>query len=239
MNDVRRDNPYSLILGLPEDLTEPDYYQLLALQTYCGDKKAIFTAIVTQYAKCLSWQNADEHYQNVKRIMEELSHAKLVLLDEAKKRDYDRQLKSGSSQVLELAPSEDTAESLDDLLNDPMMEWITDDLIAQVGDVAKQLRRSRRNSNLPPRLKKKRASRPEARTDKPHKHMGEGWFEVHSDFLRFLFVTLPLFVLYVGIAAGLGYMGYLLYNWNSFGQVLVAASGLTLSYILFVKYFTS
>lgn len=44
-------NLYALVLGLPEDTTDPDHYEILGLPRFTEDQKAIHNATLDQNAK--------------------------------------------------------------------------------------------------------------------------------------------------------------------------------------------
>src|SRR5687768_6155709 len=102
-------NPYSLILNLPEDVHSPDYYQLLGIARFATDRAMIRNAAMDQNRKLMMWQNNDEYYPIVKRLMHEIATALAVLTTEEKRNAYDRNLQTRNStkdrESVDLRPS--------------------------------------------------------------------------------------------------------------------------------------
>ncbi len=82
MPDDSHKNLYALILGLPQEIDEPNHYELLGIPDFTQDGKVVHTSSMTQYAKLMSWQNNNEHFQSVKAMMAEVVEARNTLLDE-------------------------------------------------------------------------------------------------------------------------------------------------------------
>lgn len=92
MSENNSENLYALVLKLPLEVTAPDHYQLLGLERFTADEKAICNAAADQNGKLMSWQNADAYSSRVREMMLEVVQAKGVLLDPEKKRVYDQTL---------------------------------------------------------------------------------------------------------------------------------------------------
>lgn len=90
-------NLYALMLGLPEDLTEPDHYQLLNLPRFTDDQDRIREAAAIQNGRLLKWQNS-EHFQASMELVREVVEAKRVLGTPELKQEYDRNLKRQLNQ---------------------------------------------------------------------------------------------------------------------------------------------
>ncbi len=88
MSDSQTENLYHLILGLPEDVTSPNDYELLGLDQRTGDAETIKTAAADQNRKLLSWQNSDR-YADVRKLTLEVVRARDLLLNEESRSAYD------------------------------------------------------------------------------------------------------------------------------------------------------
>lgn len=84
-------NLYHLILGLPEEVSAPNHYELLGLDHRTGDSALIKSAAADQNRKLLHWQNSDR-YAEVKALLFELVEARDVLLNEESRAAYDARL---------------------------------------------------------------------------------------------------------------------------------------------------
>lgn len=85
-------NLYALILGLPNGIAEPDYYQLLGLPRFTEDQAAIRNAAAAQNGKILSWQNS-EYFRPSLELTKQVVEALRVLSDAESKREYDSRLR--------------------------------------------------------------------------------------------------------------------------------------------------
>ena len=85
-------NLYHLMLNLPEDVTSPDHYQLLGLEQFEDDEKAIRDAAIDANRELLKWQNSDYH-RECDHLMDEVVAARETLLDAQRKAEYDRELR--------------------------------------------------------------------------------------------------------------------------------------------------
>lgn len=90
-------NFYALMLGLSEELTEPDHYQLLELPRFTDDQARIRVAAAIQNGKLLRWQNS-EHFQASMQVVRELVEAKRVLETPSLKQENDRKLEQQLNQ---------------------------------------------------------------------------------------------------------------------------------------------
>ncbi len=91
MSPKPQGNLYHLILGLPEEVTSPNHYELLGLDHRTGDSVLINNAAADQNRKLLHWQNSDR-YAEVKALTFELVQAREVLLKEDSRTAYDASL---------------------------------------------------------------------------------------------------------------------------------------------------
>lgn len=82
---------YHRILKMPEEIAEPNAYELLGLPPLEKDAKKIKQAAMDRNALLQRKQNA-ENYEDVKRIEREVGEALVLLTNPESKADYDRQL---------------------------------------------------------------------------------------------------------------------------------------------------
>lgn len=93
MSEVLNFNPYARFLALPEHLVEPNHYELLGIEVFTEDRKAILDSAAAQNAKLMRLQNVDAHYATVKRLQAEVATAMSVLAAPERKADYDAELR--------------------------------------------------------------------------------------------------------------------------------------------------
>jgi len=86
--EVKLPNPYQKMLGLAEEITAPDHYQLLGLEHFEEDEQAIRNGAFDADLKLLEWQ-ASKYQQAAARLADEVTLARDVLLDAKQKADYD------------------------------------------------------------------------------------------------------------------------------------------------------
>lgn len=113
-------NLYSLILGLSEDVTNPDHYQILGLPRFTSDLQAISEAAVSQNRKLLKWQNSD-YFKDSLRLIQEIVEAKQVLENPETRRQYDRQFQE-NDPTDGLESLETTSETLSFKTQDTLAE---------------------------------------------------------------------------------------------------------------------
>ena len=85
-------NFYHLMLGLPEDITSPDGYQLLGLEHFENDEDVIQEATLDANKKLLAWQNSEYHGE-CDHLIDEVVAAREVLLSPKRKAKYDERLR--------------------------------------------------------------------------------------------------------------------------------------------------
>ena len=85
-------DPYHRWLGISPEHRPPNHYQLLGIPLFESDSDVIETAADRQMAHVRSYQRG-KHVQLSQQLLNELSAAKLCLLDATKKAQYDAQLK--------------------------------------------------------------------------------------------------------------------------------------------------
>ena len=96
---MANENPYSVLLSIPKDVADPDHYQLLGIARFTDDQRAIRDAALDQNRKLLLWQNSNEHFADVKKLMEDIANALIVLASPETKSAYDRALRERLGQI--------------------------------------------------------------------------------------------------------------------------------------------
>ena len=82
---------YQELLGLPVELEDPDYYQLLAMERSLTDAAAIEARFKEQMTRLQKIENP-RHKEFIEYLKGELKRARGVLTDAARRREYDQQL---------------------------------------------------------------------------------------------------------------------------------------------------
>lgn len=85
------ENLYALILGLPEEVTSPNHYELLGLDGRTNDPQVIKDAAADQNRKLLGWQNSDR-YAEVRAMTFEVVQARDTLLNQDSRDTYNADL---------------------------------------------------------------------------------------------------------------------------------------------------
>ncbi|MCI0685428.1 MAG: hypothetical protein L0Y71_25285 [Gemmataceae bacterium] len=94
---------YHKWLGIPKDQRPPSHYQLLGIAAGEADPEVIEEAAVRQTAHVRNYQ-IGPNAADATRILNEISHAKLTLLNPAKRRAYDEQLARTTAAITTKAP---------------------------------------------------------------------------------------------------------------------------------------
>lgn len=113
-------DPYRKWLGIPEDRRPPTHYQLLGVQPDEQDREVIEAAVVRQSAYVRNFQ-VGKYAEHATRILNEISAARICLLDVVKRSSYDDELlrrqeagkgaKKGAATT-NVAPAHDTPDEL-------------------------------------------------------------------------------------------------------------------------------
>ncbi|MGA2798298.1 MAG: LamG domain-containing protein [Thermoguttaceae bacterium] len=90
-------DPYHKWLGIPPKDQPPNYYRLLAIDAFESDPEVIDAAANRQMAY-VQQRATGEHIAESQKLLNELSAARLCLLDKKKKAAYDLQLKVNLKQ---------------------------------------------------------------------------------------------------------------------------------------------
>ena len=86
-------NPYVEWLGIPESETPPDHYRLLGLKRFESSPDLIRGNAESLFEEVQDIAVGSENTQASQRILNEISRAKVILLDDKKRRDYNIQLR--------------------------------------------------------------------------------------------------------------------------------------------------
>lgn len=85
------ENRFHELLGLPEDVTDPDYYQLLGVERSVTDASAIEAKFKAQMTRAQHIENP-RHKEFVEFLKGELKRARGILTDAGRRAEYDREL---------------------------------------------------------------------------------------------------------------------------------------------------
>src|SRR5262249_56410676 len=88
---MRMFDPYHKWLGIPKEHRPPTHYQLLGITPGEQDREVIEEAAIRQTTHLRAYQ-IGPHAAECTRILNEVSQARRVLLDPAKRRAYDEAL---------------------------------------------------------------------------------------------------------------------------------------------------
>ncbi len=92
-------DPYHKWLGIPKNQRPPTYYQLLGISPEETDAEVITEAALRQVAHLRSYQ-ASPYAQQCADLLNEIGQAKSILLNAAKRREYDARLaRKGTPQA--------------------------------------------------------------------------------------------------------------------------------------------
>ncbi|MEX2175616.1 MAG: hypothetical protein WD872_14730, partial [Pirellulaceae bacterium] len=86
-------DPYHVWLGIPREEQPPNHYRLLGLRLYEADADAIGNALDQRRAYLRTLQTGKRSALSQK-LLNEVSAAGVILLEEARKQEYDRQLRA-------------------------------------------------------------------------------------------------------------------------------------------------
>lgn len=121
-------DPYYYFLGISPKDQPPDFYRLLGLERFESHVEIIEMAADRQMSHLHGAESGD-HMDDVARLLSEVSRARLCLLSEKKKAEYDRQLQA-HLDTLEVddastEESDDTPEQQQSWLDAAFMEELT------------------------------------------------------------------------------------------------------------------
>ena len=86
-------DPYRKWLGIPPSEQPPDHYRLLGIARFEDDPDTISNGADRQMAHVRTFQTG-RHSVLSQKLLNEISAARICLLDAAKKAEYDRQLRA-------------------------------------------------------------------------------------------------------------------------------------------------
>ena len=87
-------DPYYIWLGIPPEEQPPHHYRLLGVTLFETNREVIEAAANRQMAYLQEISSGEEHIDEAQRLLGELSRARICLLNEEKKAEYDAQLRS-------------------------------------------------------------------------------------------------------------------------------------------------
>ena len=100
-------NPYRVWLGIPANKLPADHYSLLGLETYESDPEVISSAADKVMSFVKTFQTG-KYSQQSQQLLNEISAARVCLLNEKSKAEYDAQLRAkeqaGASNIGAVAP---------------------------------------------------------------------------------------------------------------------------------------
>lgn len=85
-------NKYAIFLGVPADVIEPDYYELLGIKKFTDDLATIRDAANEQQRKLFGWQHVAKHAQTITGLIQEVQLAVHILTNKERKDKYDLQI---------------------------------------------------------------------------------------------------------------------------------------------------
>ncbi|MCB9938925.1 MAG: hypothetical protein H6823_11825 [Planctomycetaceae bacterium] len=98
-------DPYYAWLGIPPKDQPPNHYRLLGVELFETNLDVIESAAFRQMGHVRTYQNG-KHSRESQRLLNELSAAKISLLDPDKKRDYDELLRATIDSINAFLPDE-------------------------------------------------------------------------------------------------------------------------------------
>ncbi len=87
-------DPYYIWLGIPPEDQPPNHYRLLGIEIFEANREVIEAAANRQMNYLQEISSGEEHINEAQRLLGELSRARICLLSEEKKAEYDAQLRS-------------------------------------------------------------------------------------------------------------------------------------------------
>src|SRR5688572_6569046 len=97
-------DPYYTWLGIPPEEQPPDHYRLLGVRRYESNGDVITNAMDQRMHYLRSLQVGKRSALS-QRILNEVSSASIVLLDPAKRAEYDQQLRAKEPKAAPAAPA--------------------------------------------------------------------------------------------------------------------------------------
>ncbi len=97
-------DPYLELLGIPKSEQPPNCYRLLGIPEYTSNKQVIANGAARQM-QFLRRVGGDQYLTEVQAILNEISKVRIILLDDDKRTEYDRNLKAKDRGGKELSGS--------------------------------------------------------------------------------------------------------------------------------------
>ena len=91
-------NPYHKLLGIPAEFTSPDHYTLLGITMFESDVEVITNAADARMMFLRSFQTG-KHAEVVQKLLNEVSAARVCLLNETQRKAYDAKLRAERAQA--------------------------------------------------------------------------------------------------------------------------------------------
>ena len=91
MQDENEFNPYRKLLGISARITKPNHYQLLGLENFESDVDIISNAADARLMALKTFQ-LGPHSADSQRLMNEVSQARVCLVNPEKRAEYDAKL---------------------------------------------------------------------------------------------------------------------------------------------------
>ncbi len=98
-------DPYYIWLGIPPEDQPPHHYRLLGIELFEANLEVIEGAANRQMAYLQELSAGDDHVDKAQQLLGELSRARVCLLNQEKKKAYDKKLRAGFDS---LAPVPET-----------------------------------------------------------------------------------------------------------------------------------
>lgn len=100
-------DPYQQWLGIPPTVRPIDYYTLLGVERFCDDRQRIEQAAEQRMRLLRTYQTGPRGVYTQK-LLNEITQARLRLLDAKKKAEYDEQLRRSVQAAAELAAADES-----------------------------------------------------------------------------------------------------------------------------------
>ena len=85
------ENRFHELLGLPEEVNDPDYYQMLGIERTVTDAAAIEARFKEQMTRVQHIENP-RHKEFIEFLKGELKRARAILTDDGRRKEYDAEL---------------------------------------------------------------------------------------------------------------------------------------------------
>lgn len=100
-------DPYLELLGIPKEEQPPNCYRLLGIPEYTSNKQVIVNGAARQM-QFLRRVGGDQYMDDVQNILNEISKVRILLLDDVKRGEYNKNLKSKEREKSGKPPGADS-----------------------------------------------------------------------------------------------------------------------------------